>query len=54
MVKGKGKGKRWKKDWHHRVPDFKLVDCTPKPLNREQNRRKRAELLTTNEYSSKE
>ncbi len=21
---------RWKKDWHHRVPDFKLVYCGPK------------------------
>ena len=30
MVRGKRKGKHWKKDWHHRVPDFKLVDCTPK------------------------
>ena len=21
---------RWKKDWHHRAPDFKLVYCGPK------------------------
>ena len=24
------KRKRWSKDWHHRVPDFKLVYCGPK------------------------
>jgi hypothetical protein len=28
MVKKKHKIKR--KDWHHRVPDFKLVYCGPK------------------------
>jgi len=22
--------KRWKKYWHHRAPDFKLVYCGPK------------------------
>ena len=22
--------KRWRKDWHHRAPDFKLVYCGPK------------------------
>jgi len=21
---------RWKKDWHHRAPNFKLVYCGPK------------------------
>jgi len=24
------KRKRWKRDWHHRCPDFKLVYCGPK------------------------
>ena len=25
-----GHRKRWKRDWHHRAPDFKLVYCGPK------------------------
>ena len=56
MVKGKGKGKRWKKDWHHRVPDFKLVDCTPKPLNREQNQKRefKSQLNTKDKTELKE
>jgi hypothetical protein len=31
LAKSKSKGKRQRKELHHRVPDFKLVDCTPKP-----------------------
>jgi hypothetical protein len=32
LTKSKSKGKRQRKELNHRVPDFKLVDCTPKPL----------------------
>jgi len=30
--------KRWKKDWHHRAPDFKLVYCGPKKTNKQETK----------------
>ena len=34
----------WRKDWHHRVPDFKLVYCGPKKevVKKEAHRRRTA------------
>ena len=40
MTKSKRKGKNRRKNWHHRVPDFKLVDCTPKPLQYKKSKKK--------------
>jgi hypothetical protein len=40
LAKSKIKGKRPRKDWHHRVPDFKLVDCTPKPMEYQKKQKK--------------
>jgi hypothetical protein len=42
---------RRKKDWHHRVPDFKLVYCgTKKPVKEEPKERlkKKLHALTKN------
>jgi hypothetical protein len=48
LAKSKSKGKRQRKELHHRVPDFKLVDCTPKPMKYQKNK-KRIKVSVINE-----
>jgi hypothetical protein len=48
LAKSKRKGKRQRKELHHRVPDFKLVDCTPKPYKYKKSKNK-IEIAIKNE-----
>jgi len=49
--------RRWKRDWHHRVPDFRLVYCGPKKsVTKEETGQKRKRRIveasvTTDEKS---
>jgi hypothetical protein len=44
MVRRKSR-RRWRKDWHHRAPDFKLVYCGPKKDNKEETKQVRKEKI---------
>jgi hypothetical protein len=46
MVRRKRKRKR-SKDWHHRVPDFKLVYCGPKKSPKEESKHATRERKVT-------